>query len=204
MASDKQQPHHHRQHQNYSRWKNDVAMASGAGIAATLVMFIASLVVGTASPYESRLLLEPIMATSRFLFSGVMTATATILALMLTLLGMTLGTEKRVAPTFYRRIQQIAFYNMLLLVMSTVFLVLHCVPVAESDEIPSWWYPAVYYFILGSSAITGGGMVTVVVTLYGAVRDLIHAIGLETDVGIFIDEEELQEDERDLQQASDT
>lgn len=196
MASDAQAGKR-RSEQNYSRWKNDVVMASGAGVAATLVMFIASVVIGQASPYESRVLLDAIMPTSRFLFSGVMTATATILALMLTLLGMTLGTEKRVAPTFFRRIQQIAFYNMLLLVMSTVFLVLHCVPIAESDKIPAWWYQVVYYFLLASSAITGGGMVTVVVTLYGAVRDLIHAIGLETDVGIFIDEEELKEDDRD-------
>lgn len=187
---------------SYDRWKRDAFVASGAGIAAVLLVFAGAYFVGQATAFESRQLLDAIMPTSRFLFSGVMTATSTILALMLTLLGMTTGTNQRVAATFYRRIQQIAFYNMLLLVMSVVFLVLHCVPITESDEIPGWWYPAVYYFLLSASAVTAGGMVTVVLALYGAVRDLIHALGLETDVGIFIDEDELEEE--DEQSAADS
>jgi hypothetical protein len=195
MATNRNQ----RKGQSDSQWKRDAMIAGAAGLVATLVVVAGSYTVGRATPFQSRQLLDAMMPTSRFLFSGVMTATATILALMLTLLGMTVATEKNVAATFYRRIQQIAFYNMLLLVMSTVFLLLHCVPITESDEIPGWWYPAVYYLLLGSSAVTAGGMVTVVVMLYGAVRDLIHAIGLQTDVGIFIDDETLEDELEDAQ-----
>lgn len=202
MAEDRQEKKRSEKSDSYSRWKRDAMIASGAGIAAVLLVLAGAYFVGRATAFESRQLLDAIMPTSRFLFSGVMTATATILALMLTLLGMTMGTDKRVAATFYRRIQQIAFYNMLLLVMSIIFLVLHCVPITESDEIPDWWYPAVYYFLLSASALTAGGMVTVVLALYGAVRDLIHALGLETDVGIFIDEDELEEEDKESEADS--
>lgn len=116
-----------------------------------------------------------------------MGALATILALMLTLLSISMNAEKELRETFYKRIQQIAFYAMLSLIASAVFLVLHCIPVAKADELPDWWMPAVYYSMLSIAAGLAGATAAVVVMLYAAIRDLICIFGLEQDHHLRVD-----------------
>lgn len=154
-------------------------MALGVGGGVAVLMGLATFAVGNVGDNEARVLLEAMMPTSRFLSSSIMTASATILALMLTVLGMTVKSDVKHEITFYHRIQQIAFYDMLLLITATCFLVLHCIPITKSDELPSWWYPTVYYMLLAIAAILAGAMVSVVAMLYATLRDLIHRLGIE-------------------------
>lgn len=174
-------PHDKDEEQEYARWKRDATVAVGAGVGAAVLMGLGTFAVGNVGSNEARLLLEAMMPTSRFLASSVMTASATILALMLTLLGMTVKADVTLQTTFYHRIRQIAFYDMLLLVGAISFLVLHCIPITKSDELPEWWYPAVYYSLLAVSAVIGGAMVSVVAMLYATLRDLIQIMGIESN-----------------------
>ncbi len=164
--------------QEYSRWKRDATVAAGAGLGATVLMGLGTFAVGRVGGNEARLLLDAMLPTSRFLASSVMTASATILALMLTVLGMTVKTDVKLEKTFFHRIRQIAFYDMLLLITAISFLVLHCIPITKSDKLPDWWYPTVYYSLLAVSAIIGGAMVSVVAMLYATLRDLIQLMGI--------------------------
>ncbi len=160
-------------------WKHDVAVAVASGIGAAVVTGIATFAVGQVTQSEARVLVEAILPTSRFLCSAVMTATATILALMLTLLGLTIKSEQNLGNEFYRRIREIAFYDMIVLVVATCFLVIHCIPITKSDSIPEWWYSAVYYGLLLIAAMIGGALVSIVVMLYSAIREVIMVLGLE-------------------------
>ena len=144
-----------------------------------IVIGIGAFTLGSFGASDSRAMVEAILPTTRFLCSATMTASAAILALMLTVLGLTTGSDVKLNPTFYRRIKQIAFYDMIVLCYATSFLVLQCIPITESDEIPTWWYPSVYYGMLAASAILGGGMIAIVSMLYAAISSLIDVFGLE-------------------------
>ena len=159
------------------RWKRDAAIAGAAALGASVLVGTSAYALGQPSDAEARVLMESMIPTSRFLCSAIMTATATILALMLTLLGMSVKADVNLSTTFYQRIRQIAFYDMLLLVAASVFLVLHCIPITKSDQLPDWWYPTLYYSVLVAAAMLAGAIVGIVVLLYNAVRDLIAVFG---------------------------
>ena len=144
-----------------------------------VVMGIGAFTLGSFGASDSRAMVEAILPTTNFLCSSIMTASAAILALMLTVLGLTTNADVKLNTTFYRRIKQIAFYDMIVLCYSIIFLVLQCIPITESDEIPTWWYPSVYYGMLAASAILGGGMIAIVSMLYSAISSLIDVFGLE-------------------------
>ena len=163
----------------FSRWTHDVHVAFWAGGGMAVVMGIGAFALGSFGGSESRAMVEAILPSTRFLCSATMTAAAAILALMLTVLGLTTSSEVELNSMFYKRIKQIAFYDMIVLCFAISFLVLQCIPVAESDEIPAWWYPSVYYGILAAAAILGGGMIAVVSMLYAAISSLIDVFGLE-------------------------
>lgn len=139
------------------------------------------MVIGRVSGGEARLLLESVLPTSRFMCSAVITATATILALMFTLLSLSVNSDQDFDRMHFVRIKQIAFYDMLVLMAAAVLLVLHCVPVQKSDELPGWWYPAIYHSLLLLVALLGGAVVSIVVMLYTALCDLIRTMGYDDE-----------------------
>ncbi len=159
----------------FQRWYRDAAIAGGSGAAVTILVGLTLFLAGNVA----RILLDALVPTTRFLCASVMTATATVLALMLTLLSLSMNAEVKLKDVVYHRLKQIAFYDMLILVAATFFLVVHCVPVREGKNVPYWWYPFVYYAVLVAAALLAGGLVTVVVMLYAALRDMIHAFHLD-------------------------
>eukprot|EP00913_Durusdinium_trenchii_P028422 g26650.t1 len=130
---------------------------------------------------EALHLLEATLPTTRFLCSAVMTASATVLALMLTMLSFGITTERELNRVIYHRLKQIALYDTLIFIAASCFLVMHCVPLRESDQMPTGWYAIVYYVVLCTASIVAGGVVTVVAMLYAAIRDLIQVLGLRDD-----------------------
>lgn len=137
--------------------------------------------VGRISGYEARVLLEATLPTTRFLCSAVMTATASILALMLTVLSLSSGVNVTLKPSHYVRIRRIALVDSVALIIATLFLLLLSVPVSESDQVPSSWFTTLYYVVLGVSSILGGILISTVLMLYDTVKDVIEVIGLEEE-----------------------
>ena len=161
-----------------------------------VVIGFGAFTLGSFGASDSRAMVEAILPTTRFLCSATMTASAAILALMLTVLGLTTGADVKLNTTFYRRIKQIAFYDMIVLCYAVSFLVLQCIPVTKSEEIPAWWYPSVYYGMLAASAILGGGMIAIVSMLYAAISNLIDVFGHEHGDHSILADDAADEDDR--------
>lgn len=151
------------------------------GILAAIITLLGGYAVGRISGYEARVLLEATLPTTRFLCSAVMTATASILALMLTLLGLSSGLSVTLKPSHYIRVRRIALIDLVAFTLATLFLLLLSVPVSESDKVPTSWFTTLYYAILGISSILGGILISTVLMLYDTIKDVIRVVGLHEE-----------------------
>lgn len=167
-----------RQPKKFSRLKQDLFSACVIGLVVALAIASAAVVLGNVGDTEARRLLEAIIPTSRLFCSSILTVSATILALMLTMIGLGHNADRNLAADHYHRIIKIALYDAILFSLAAVMFVLHCVPVYESDSLPPWWYPTIYYGVLVASSLLAGGAVSIVTLLYLAVKDVVEVVAL--------------------------
>lgn len=106
----------------------------------------------------------------------------TILALMLTLVGLVKRVDQDFDPPIYQRIARVSMLSTLSLVGSVALLLVLTMPVGEFDKMPEQWYPGFYKvlfaMIVGLSAL----LVATVVLLYQTVTTLIASITPTDDV----------------------
>lgn len=159
----------------------DLRKALVGGALAALVAISGTWLVGRLHGAEGLVLLEAMLPTTRFLCSAVMTATATILALMLTLLGLSTDAADRIHPAHFRRVKQIALLDTIAFAAATLFLLVLNIPLEESDNLPTGWYDVAYYAVLIFSSLLGGMLISAVLMLYDAVRDMIAVMGLRRE-----------------------
>lgn len=162
---------------------------AGGGVAA-LLTFLAMYALGSVGSVEARILLESTLPSIRFLYSTLGTASATILALMLTLLGLSEATERRLKHVHYRRVQQISWMAAAALLLSVGLLMVLIFPLEEAEGFPGGWFDIVYYVILGFSAVLGGLMFSLVAMLMNAIRHLVRVVRPGVEAPIAMDEEE--------------
>lgn len=159
----------------------DLRKALFGGAFAMIIAVVGSTVVGNLYGAEGRLLLEAMLPTTRFLCSAMMTATATILALMLTILSLSSNSSNQIHSAHYRRVQQIALLDMIAFVGATFLLLVLNIPLEESDSISTEWYSTSYYVVLIYSSVLGGMLISIVMMLYAAIRDMISVVGLQDE-----------------------
>lgn len=159
----------------------DLRKALLGGAFAVLVAVVGSTVVGNLYGAEGRLLLEAMLPTTRFLCSAMMTATATILALMLTILSLSSSSSNQIHSSHYKRVQQIALLDMVAFVGATLLLLVLNIPLEESDSISTRWYSVTYYVVLTYSSVLGGMLISIVMMLHAAIRDMISVVGLQNE-----------------------
>ncbi len=147
------------------------------GVIALVVTFGGAWIVGETSGAEARSLLRGMLPTTRFLCSGVMTASATTLALMLTLLSLSANASSKLKRAHYERIRQIALLDAVAFIAATCVLLFLNIPVEQADNIPASWYTVLYYGFLGASAAIGGLLVVIVLMLYKTVEYMIRVVG---------------------------
>lgn len=156
----------------------DLRKALFGGALAVLVTSAGTLMVGRLHGADGLLLLEAMLPTTRFLCSSMMTATATILALMLTLLSLSTNASNSVHRAHYKRVRQIALLDMAAFIGATLFLLVLNVPLEESDSVSIHWYDTAYYVVLAVSSLLGGMLISIILMLYAAIRDMISIFGL--------------------------
>lgn len=154
----------------------DLKIAVLGGALATILTFGTMYMLGSIGDAEARYLLEASLPTIRFLASAVATAGATVLALMLTVLGLSTGMERRLRSEHYVRIRQISWLAAVVLLGSVGLLTLMVIPLAEIERVPTSWFEILYYSVLGFVALIGGATFTLVVMLLNAVRGLIDVV----------------------------
>lgn len=147
-----------------------------AAVVAAGIALAGMLLVNVGSGSEARFLLEAMMPSVRFLCSAVMTASATVLALMLTLISFSSGQDQRLKREHYDRVRQIALVDTWTFAAAIVLLLIISVPLAEAAEIPASWYSVVYYVTVVYAAALGGALIAIVLMLYRAITDLIGVI----------------------------
>lgn len=145
-------------------------LAGGVAIAGQLL--VGQIYGGT----EARRFLEAMIPSSRYVGSGVVTASATILALMLTMLSLSRHATSSLESTFFRRVEQIGLLSTIGLIAGVLLLLLLSIPIEESQQLPSSWYSFVYYFFIALTAGVAGTLVTIVLMLYNALKTMITVL----------------------------
>lgn len=153
----------------------DLHFALAGGAVAAVSLFAGVAVVGGVTPYEGRELLEAVLPTLQFLTSAVMAAMATVLALMLTLLGITYTTEWTFRDVHFHRISQISLLASAAIGLSVVTLLFLGLPVGEAEGL-RLYHHIVYYGLMAAASLLGGLTIAVVLMLHRSIRGLV-AIG---------------------------
>lgn len=155
--------------------RQDRRWSVGGAVAISVVGFGGMALVGTASVFEARVLLQSALPSLRFAAAAYVGTGATILALMLTLLSFSISHDLEFHRGHYRRIREIAMLTSVVIVSSVLMLFFVSFPLEEADAAPSW-HVFVYYGLIVGGAITGGMFIAVVLMLLHAVRGVV-AIG---------------------------
>lgn len=175
------------------------AAAVGVLLAAT-TSFLGSYLLGGLSDGEATDSLREIRSTLRFSASGTMTATATILALMLTLLSFSNNTDERMKGWHYERIRWIARLTTGTFIGALILLMLLNIPINNAEETFNTHYNWVYYIILGYVSLLGGAMITIILTLYRAAADIILVMHPNTDADFIFQSDEEDDGSEDENQ----
>ena len=131
--------------------------------------------------YEARELLESVASSSLYLGSSIVTASATIIALMLTMLSMTKQTESEFDSIFFKQIQRIALLSTIAFSAGILLLLFLSMPLQESDQVPANWYKTIYYVLITFVAGLSGLSVGIVLMLLSAINSLIDVVRPSTD-----------------------
>ncbi|PNW26913.1 hypothetical protein [Formosa algae] len=165
------------------------------GLTATIIVGIGAFVLGSVSGYEAQQLIRASLSGINTLCNTVVLASATILALLLTLLSVSSNTKSKLTDDHYKHILTIAKTVTIVLVTSMIIFQLFNIPIVEADSVPPSWFTVVYYMSLGLSAIISGGLIVVVLMLYYTVASIIKIVGLgvEDHPLVYIDEDKPKE-----------
>ncbi len=160
----------------------DLKKSAAGGLVAAILALGTKLAIGGIGPWEAQRLLENTLPTTRFLCSGVMTASATILALLLTMISMTASADAKLDKNHFIRVKMLARVTTVSFIVAAVFLTLLVMPLGgDGSNVPVAWYQVIYYAMVLINAILGGLTVTIVLMLYSTISDVVDVIGLGKD-----------------------
>ncbi|CAH1001385.1 hypothetical protein LEM8419_02287 [Neolewinella maritima] len=154
-----------------------------------MVIFAGTQLLGFISDAEAIENLREIRPTLRFTASGAITATATVLALMLTLLSFSQNADRKLRGYHYDRIWWIARFSAGVFIAALLLLMMLNVPINNAEETLAGAYKTVYFVLLIYAALIGGSLITIILLLYQAARDIIVIAHPDrTASGLYADE----------------
>lgn len=121
-------------------------------------------------------LLESIKESSLYLGSAIATASATVLALMLTLLSITSQVDKSFERSTYKGIKLIGDISTVTFIGSVALLLLLSLPIGEFKVIDERWYTGLYYLLAVLNGILSGLTVVGVLVLSDTLKTLIKSL----------------------------
>ncbi|MDM8010235.1 MAG: hypothetical protein QUV08_04660 [Parasphingorhabdus sp.] len=134
------------------------------------------------SSAEAQVLVTALSSSGLYLGSAMVGGSGTILALMLTLVGLVKRVDEDFDAPIYKRIARVSFLSTLSLIGSVALLLVLTMPVGEFDKLPPQWYPTLYRVLLAFMVGISALMVGTVVLLYQTVVTLIANITPTEDV----------------------
>lgn len=164
------------------------------GVLTALFTGLSVYLLGSLSGHEALQLLESSLPRISMLFNTIILASATILALLLTLLGISSGTESRLKKTHYRQVLSLARFDSFLFIATLILFQAFSFPVTEAENVDTEWYRIIYWSTLFASSLMSGLMVAVILMLYSTIHDIICIVGLGQEEHHLIDNAEDGED----------
>ncbi|MCG2460313.1 hypothetical protein K8352_06105 [Flavobacteriaceae bacterium F89] len=148
------------------------------GAISLIVILSGTLLLGKLSGYEAKVLIKNSLDGMNTICNTVALASATILALLLTLLAVSANAKTKLKKDHYRYVLQIARLDTVVFVAAIISFLLFNLPITESDSVPNNWFNTVYYISLAISSILSSGLIVVVLMLYNTVANIIKIVGL--------------------------
>ena len=121
-------------------------------------------------------LLESLKGSSLYLGSAIATVSATVLALMLTLLSLTSQVDTKFERSTYKGIKVIGDISTATFVGSVALLVLLSLPIGEFEVINGRWYEWLYYTLATLNGVLSGLTVVGVLVLSDTLKTLIKSL----------------------------
>ena len=125
---------------------------------------------------EARRLLEAFVPSARAVGTAAVTGSATILALMLTMISLSRHATSQLESVFFKRVERIGLLSTISLATGVLLLLVLTIPLQESDNLPGSWYSIVYYVLIALTAAVSALLITTVLMLYNAMQSLIKVL----------------------------
>jgi hypothetical protein len=164
-----------------ARYPRDSLRAVIGGVVALAVAAGMAVLLAATGPFEADRLLESLRSVLPFLAGSSMSASATVLALMLTVLGIGHRSEQTLSTHFYRRVQWIGRQATATLTMAGALLLTMAVPIAEMDDAEgaSTLLQVQYYATALLTGLLIGVLVAMVLMLESTLSGLVRILGLQ-------------------------
>ncbi|WP_445731400.1 hypothetical protein [Mariniflexile sp.] len=148
------------------------------GVICLIIILLGTLLLGKLSGYEAKVLIKKSLSGINTLCNTIALASATILALLLTVLSISSNSKSKLKKDHYLQVLQIAKLDTMVFIASIMSFILLNLPITESDTVPNNWFNSIYYISLSISSILASGLIVVVLMLYNTIVNIIKIIGL--------------------------
>jgi len=137
---------------------------------------------GIYSDTQARQLIAAMAPSLRTLCFAIITASATVISLLLTTVGFSHRLDNDFDPHFYQVVKLIAKLSSASLILSVSVLLTLTIPMTESEALRPW-FSATYYVLVFCSALLAAFIVATIILLYQTVNNIIHVVHptIETD-----------------------
>lgn len=149
------------------------------GLVAALTLFAMVVLVGRVGSFEALRLIEAVLPGARFLAAAVIGGALTVMALLLTLLGLSITSEHTFHDRLYTRVSYITKLSVASIIVSVGLLLAVGVPIQEVDEVRPY-YAILYYVLAAGMALVGGMVVSIGLMIGATLRGLVdvqHSAG---------------------------
>ncbi|WP_405327582.1 hypothetical protein [Leeuwenhoekiella sp. LLG6367-2.1] len=167
------------------------------GLITFVFLGIAVFFLGDISGYKAKELIEVSLSGLNMLCNTIVLGSATILALLLTLLGISTGSNSKLKKAHYIQVLNIAKLDTILFISALIMFQMFNIPLTESEDMHTEWFKYLYWITLFFSSLISGMMVTVILLLYTTVTNIITIVGLEKDHYLISEDEIEEEEEKD-------
>ena len=154
------------------------------------VILSGALLTGELSGYEAKNLIKASLDGLNTLCNTIVLASATILALLLTLISFSSRSDSKLKEDYYRHISILAKLDTGVFIAAMITFLFFNIPITESDSVPDNWFSIIYYVSLGLSSILSAALIVVVIMLYNTVIQLIIMVSPGDSTPEFIMEED--------------
>ncbi|GIZ08181.1 hypothetical protein [Flavobacterium sp. UMI-01] len=159
-------------------FSNHTKRALIGGIISLFIILLGTFLLGELSGYEAKILIKKSLSGLNTLCNTIVLASATILALLLTVLSISSNSKSKLKKDYYLQVLQIAKLDTIVFIASIISFLILNLPLTESDTVPNNWFNFIYYTSLAISSILSSGLIVVVLMLYNTIVSIIKIIGL--------------------------